>query len=66
MFKSLAAVFILAAFFGSLPAQANNAAFCSLGSSSGSESCDYFTLAQCQAALSGSATGVCYRNPHNR
>jgi uncharacterized protein DUF3551 len=66
MFKSLAAAFILAASFASLPAHANNAAFCSLSSSSGSESCDYFTFAQCQAALSGSSTGVCYRNPHNR
>jgi hypothetical protein len=57
------ATLVAAAFavFGASPSQAANAQWCAFTSSTMSTDCAYYTLAQCQAFVSGQA-GSCERN----
>ena len=44
------------------PASAVEYAFCAIGTTACAESCDYASLEQCRAAISG-GSGYCARNP---
>jgi len=65
--KSLVALstIAIACAFNTVPAAAQNAAFCLRGCDFGYNSCTFSTLQQCQASASG-LTGWCEANPNVR